>query len=74
MIKYAVHPGKIQSIRDGDWHFIGAGQLIRLYRVPRQECLIIDPRIKETHYGIDLDKLIHLHPKADGNYTLPEEA
>lgn len=39
--KYLVRPGRIRSINDGDLHFIEAEELMRLYGVRRQECIIM---------------------------------
>jgi hypothetical protein len=65
--RYALHPGKIQSSSDGDTHFISASQLARLYRVRMSECVIW----KE---GMHTHDYIHLFPRTNGNYQLPEKA
>lgn len=64
---------------DGDRHYVPGHELVRLYQVNGQECICVDP---ERHpvatqlnlIGISEDQLsdlVHLHPKQDGNYTLP---
>lgn len=48
-IKFLVIPGREQSKNDGDWHYITAAQLIRLYRVNPAECLIIEGKDMYDH-------------------------
>lgn len=64
--KYAVYPGMITSITDGDRHYITARQLIRLYGVDEKECFIVK---HDDGAGIP-PNLIALKPRYDGNYTL----
>ena len=79
-IKYALRPGPVISKTDGDRHFIDAGTLMNLYRVPSHECIVIPwdvPRSRERERQLLLERvlamgLIHLHPRYDGDYTLPE--
>jgi len=79
-IKYAIHPGPVISKTDGDRHFVTADQLIALYQVDPQECVVVfreplDKR-KRKYWGstncCECDGLIQLRPRYDGNYTLPE--
>jgi len=67
-IKYAIRPGYVRSMSDGDMHYISAGMLINLYQVSRAECLIVkkDMRISESEER----RLINLFPRADGNYSI----
>lgn len=70
-IKYIVYPDWVTSQHDGDRHFIGLHQLIRLYRVNPSEC--IDGASSRV-CGInseDFKRLIELKPRHDGNYALP---
>lgn len=70
-IKYAVHPGYIHSISDSGMHYISAQQLMRLYNVNPQECIIVDSKRPENTRGYkDMDKLIPLFPRGDGKYNL----
>lgn len=68
MIKYFVHPGYVKSKSDGDEHYITAEQLIRLYRVNPAECKII--LSSDDERGYDINKVKHLWPRNDGDYTL----
>lgn len=81
--KYALHPGPVTSKRDGDRHFIDAHQLARLYGVSPRECVVVPwdvrpgPGHARTHELL-LDRikrmnLVHLYPRHDGKYTLPEK-
>lgn len=72
MIKYAICPGPIRSSSDGQWHHIRASDLIKLYGVKPAECLILDWNNPERLRGLDIDHLIRLCPRLDGNYTLEE--
>lgn len=63
MKKFAIFPGYVRSIQDGDMHFISAADLMNLYGVRQEECVIVDPHSNFTSYpGIDLSKLLHLKP------------
>ena len=78
--KYALHPGPVTSKNDGDRHFIDAHQLAFLYRVRQSECVVVPWEVKPGHerqHELLLERiermgLIHLRPRYDGNYTLPE--
>lgn len=68
--KYAIHPGYVYSKFDGGEHYVGYQDLVRLYRVKRNECIEWD----ESHaMGRKHDDYIHLFPQSDGNYRLPTE-
>ncbi len=70
MIKYVVLPGPVRSSRDGQWHHIKASQLINLYGVKPAECLMLDYNNPERLKGLNIDHLIRLFPRMDGNYKL----
>jgi hypothetical protein len=74
--KYVICPGYVTSKTDGQRHYIGAMQLIRLYQVDPKECEIYEPapwwprsyyRMIEEHQ----QELIRLEPRFNGNYDLP---
>jgi len=69
--KYAVYPGWVVSQHDGEYHYITADELIRLYGVPYSECVVIRDKISLT--GRDVSQLIALRPKYKGNYTIEGE-
>lgn len=66
--KYLVVPGYVTSKNDGDRHFIGAGDLMRLYGVNPQECRVVTE--EGSTFGSEKD-LIVLRPSYSGNYSLP---
>lgn len=69
-IKYVLHPGHVTSQTDGQRHYITSMQLAKLYGVSLRECWIV--RSGEFWAGgRDTDRLIHLYPRYDGDYTLP---
>lgn len=68
--KWLIMSDFVTSKTDGQRHFISADKLIKLYGVNPDECIIL---AHPTHTnGYDLEKLIILSPRYDGNYTLPE--
>ena len=69
MEKYAIHPGNIESKHDGDIHWIGYGQLIKLYGVDPKECFCWGNQDLFSHGR--LEKYVHLYPDFDGKYKLP---
>lgn len=64
-IKYVVCPGWVTSKADYQRHYITAGQLMRLYRVPPGECIIVRDERKLSSLYKDLPRL---RPRCDGNY------
>lgn len=66
-IKYIIHPGNVSSKYDGDVHYISTKQLIKLYKVNPKECL----EFCEDSSICKQKKLIHLFPKYNGDYTIP---
>jgi hypothetical protein len=75
MKKYLVHPGYVKYRPNNEdaprVGFAGFLDLVWLYKVPKEEC--VDVRNAEQTAGLDLTKLIHLRPREDGVYTLPDE-
>lgn len=67
MIKYLLCSGYIQSVNDGQIHFISARSLQVLYQVSMNECII-----RSTPAGnFRNHELIELWPCWNGDYTLP---
>ena len=65
--RYVLHPGYVYSRNDGDRHFVGAVDLARLYGVRLSDCLVDrDGRFEHV------TAVIHLRPRFDGDYRLPE--
>lgn len=68
MKKYLVIPDYVHSISDGDYHYITARQLIKLYGVPPSECVIVSS-LKDIYYrGLEVNDLIVLRPLRNGLY------
>jgi hypothetical protein len=67
--QFALHAGYVRSRHDGDRHYIGVGQLIRLYRLRPGEYVIWD---HAGQMGRRWDDYKHLFPRDDGNYGRPE--
>ena len=64
--KYLVIPGFVISHTDGEIHFITADKLIKLYNVPRDECVIGYGMNRHTIVAKDLANLKILRPKNNG--------
>ncbi len=66
--KYAIHPDFITSQADGDFHFIGIGALVHLYKLKPGEYIVWDDLRPETYLGRNSDDYMHLYPRNDGDY------
>lgn len=67
--RYVLHPGHVRSRADGDWHFVSAADLRRLYSVPPDaRCVIASDhgRLPLGMYPSVTD--VHLYPRSDGRY------
>jgi len=63
MIKrFALHPGEILSVNDGDRHYIGFRQLCNLYGVDSSECVDMSGPVQGTR----TDNLLHLYVSYQG--------
>ena len=74
--KYVVCPGKVTSKNDGQKHYIGPVQLMRLYGVDSRECEIYEPAPwwPQSYYQEAERRqkgMIRLYPRYDGDYSLP---
>lgn len=74
--RYVLHPGKVRSKNDGQVNYIGAAQLADCYGVSLRDCITYpvgsdaESVIMRRIWRDPVDA-VHLHPKYDGNYTLP---
>lgn len=68
-VKYAVYPGYVTSRNDGQRHFIGFSQLVRLYGVKVSECF--DATKPQNRVGLGRHSYIRLTPRYSGDYSLP---
>ena len=73
--KYVICPGKVTSKTDGQRHYVGPMQLMRLYGVDPRECEIHEPASWWTasDYRMAEERqlgLPRLGPRYDGNYEL----
>lgn len=62
--KYIVYPGWVESIKDREWRFISARQLMVLYGVHPNDCVIAD----ELHPAHNIYGMIPLRPSYTGDY------
>ena len=58
--RYAIHPGYVKSLTDGDAHFISFCQLIKLHKLKVSECILWDLHRPETHTGRRWDDYKHI--------------
>lgn len=73
-VRYLLLPGHVTSRTDGQRHWVGSGELIRLYGVDPRECVSADPRHPRADTAIArlIDSgLIPLTPRWDGHYAIP---
>lgn len=66
---YVLCPGEVMSKNDGQVHFVSARRLADLYGVDYRKCKVSRPN--EPGYR-DQPGDIFLHPRYDGDYSLPE--
>jgi len=71
-MKYALHPGYIISIFDNQKHFVGFSDLVILYKLNINDCIMWDPDYPSTYYGRRPEDYIHLYPQTYGKYTIKE--
>lgn len=69
MIKYALHPQIIHTV-DNQINYVGYIELIKLYNLDYEECILWDNNRPELINDRDFAGYIHLYPRADGNYKL----
>ena len=67
-MKYALHPGWIRSIHDGDFHYIDVFRLAHLYKLKEEEWVVWDDNRPETYQGRRKEDYIHLYPRIRGDY------
>jgi hypothetical protein len=68
---FALHPGAVTSISDGDRHKLIAPQLADLYGVPMSRCVVWDEAWSSTggrYMGMDFSDYLHLYPLYRGDY------
>jgi len=69
-IMYALHPGWIVSMNDGDDHYISVPQLAKLYSLAPNEYIVWDTENDRT---LDPEEYVHLFPSYQGRYGRPDE-
>ena len=62
--KYALHPGRVLSKTDNEWHYISAHELAQLYNLNHSQCIIWD----DFPCSRNWDDYIHLFPRYHGDY------
>lgn len=68
-IKYVLHGAHIHSKNDSDRHYISAAKLVELYKLDREECILIDLEDNQNKFR-GLEDKIHLYPDYNGDYTI----
>lgn len=67
MPRYVLHPGWIYSKNDRQRQFISGSRLASLYKVSLRDCVY-----GHRYEYKELPGDVHLHPRLNGDYTLPE--
>jgi hypothetical protein len=63
-----LHPGPILSINDGQWHYVGAVELTRLYHLRLGDCIVIPADCDREHTYQYQDSDRHYYPQYGGQY------
>lgn len=66
---FVLCPGEVLNKRDGKMLFVSARRLAALYGVDFRDCRVWRPEDRSYR---DRPEDIFLHPRYDGNYSLPE--
>ena len=69
--RYLLCPGHVMSKTDGQYHYVDACALARLYGVRMGQCDVRPERMFARYGWRPQPGLIELHPRYDGNYSLP---
>lgn len=69
--RFAVHPAWIESRNDGDWHYISAAALARLYELKHDEYVVWVHNDEIRQHIYNWDDFIHLYPDYYGRYGRP---
>jgi hypothetical protein len=77
-LKYVVYPGYVRSKTDGDRRYIDSRNLMRLYKVRPDECMVIhadmnDVERQQRESTANQLKLRPLVPLYHGNYAARRE-
>lgn len=73
MIRYVIKPGHVTSRTDGQRHFVGFNDLLRLYRLRREECICWPSEHEDPVGSFTIPQgCIVIEPRYDGNYSLIE--
>lgn len=70
---YVLHPGIVRDSASGELHHVGASRLAELYGLPEGRWVVYDSREHNAPPPAGW-VLVHLHPREDANYLLPEAA
>ncbi len=77
MTKYAVHPGFVTSRTDGDEHYMGALELVRLYQLKQGEYVVVNRdkwgELTIASRALNTEGMHNLYPRYDGHYGRPDE-
>lgn len=75
MKKYILYGGYVTSV-DGDDHYISPMDLVRLYKLRKDECILVssvESTVELRGFQPEfLKSLTELHPKVDGLYSMEE--
>ena len=69
--RYLLCTGRVMSKTDGQYHYVGAHDLARLYGVRMDQCEVRPERMIARFGWRPTAGVTELHPRYDGNYSLP---
>ena len=68
-VKFILVSGKVPSINDNDWYYINAYQLISLYNLPKEMCVLVENEDLSSLEDCDINPWqIVLRPLYSGSY------
>ena len=65
-MRYVIHPGYVESIKEGDLHYVSFSKLVQLYGVKLGNCINVHSKGYRPKEGD-----IHLYPNKEGKYESP---
>ena len=72
-VLYALVPSWVTSSRDGERHYVSAGELVKLYKLPPGTYRPVGdrPSVPEAVKAAERQGLVALYPDPSGKYALP---
>ena len=73
-VRYLLCPGIVMSRNDGKYHYVSASDLAHLYGIQISQCKVRPGQMIARFGWRPQSGVIELHPRYDGDYSLPHGA